>query len=98
MNERVRRQIERDISASRDEFLRGLRAAFPQTLEETADGFRARGDDAAMEIRLVETAPLSIALLTLPRLAVSIRFIAGDDAACSGLLAHLDRYLHRGGG
>lgn len=78
--------------------MRGLRAAFPDTTEPTSSGFRARGADAAMEIDLVDAPPLTIALLSLPRLAVSIRFIDGDDAACAALLAHLDRYLHRGGG
>jgi len=92
------RILRRDMSASVDEFVRGLRAAFPGSLEGTGNLFRASEGGVTMEIEFSIGPTRRIALLALPTLAVTIRFPRGDAAACTALLAHLDRYLHRGGG
>lgn len=92
------RLLRRDMSASVDEFVRGLRAAFPHSLEGNGQLFRVSAGGATMQIQFSVGPTRRIALLALPTLAVTIRFPHGDDAACAALLAHLDRYLHRGGG
>lgn len=91
-------EIRREMTASIDELARGLRAAFPDSLHVAGGRFLASRGNAALQID-VEDGPLRrIALLALPTLIVTLRFTAGDAAARAALLAHMDRYLHRGGG
>lgn len=91
-------ELEREVSASPEEFLRGLRAAFPGRVTEAPGRVRVDGDGAVMEIVLVPGPPRAIALLRLPTLRVTIRFSAGTPAQRAELLAHMDRAMHRGGG
>ena len=90
--------LEREVSASPEEFLRGLRATFPGRVTEASGGISVDGDGAVMKIALVPGAPRAIALLRLPTLRVSIRFAAGTPAQQADMLAHMDRAMHRGGG
>lgn len=92
------RVIHRDVTATLDDFQRALRAAFPGSLEEHGNRFVARGAVAAIEVEFSPGPDRVIASLRLSTLVVVIRFIAGETDACAALLAHLDRYLHRGGG
>lgn len=94
----VNRELHRDVTGTLDDFVRSLRAAFPDSLEERGNCYRVRDASAAMEIHLSPGPDRVIASLSLPTLVVVIRFIAGEGEACAALLAHLDRYLHRGGG
>lgn len=92
------RELHRDVTGTLDDFVRALRAAFPDSLEESGNRYHARRASAAIEVQLSPGPDRIIASLSLPTLAVVIRFTAGETEACSALLAHLDRYLHRGGG
>ena len=92
------RELHRDVTATLSEFVRALAAAFPDTLEQEGKRYRVHDASAAMELQISPGPDRNIASLSLPTLSVVIRFTAGDAAACAALLAHLDRYLHRGGG
>jgi len=90
--------LEREMSASRAEFVHGLRLAFPQGVEEAGALLKVGDGDAAMEIALSPLPDRVIALLRLPRLQVSIRFVAGTPAQQRAMLARMDRAMQRGGG
>lgn len=90
--------LEREVGASVAEYVRGLENAFPDGLSGGPLRFRARGVGAAVEITLTPLAPRLIGGLTLPTLAVRIRFTEGDADAQAALLAHMDRAMQRGGG
>jgi hypothetical protein len=88
----------REVSASPEEFLRGVHAAFPGQVNETADRVRVDDGSTAMEITLVPGPPRIFGSLNLPTLRVTIRFLAGTPAQQASMLAHMDRAMHRGGG
>jgi hypothetical protein len=90
--------LRRQVTASPGEFRRGLHLAFPGRVTEQVEVFRIDGDAAVMEISFKVGPPRIIALLNLPTLDVSIRFISGSPEAQQALLAHMDRAMHRGGG
>lgn len=90
--------IEREVSATLDEFRHGLRLAFPGGVSEQKDVIRVRHGLAAMEIVLETLPPRIIALLTLPRLKVTLRGTAGSATEQAAMLAHMDRAMQRGGG
>lgn len=90
--------LHREVTATRAEFLRGFGAAFPGYVESGPEHYVARHGPAVMEIRLLSAPPRRIASLLLPTLQVTIRFTAGTKAEREGMLAHMDRTMHRGGG
>lgn len=93
--------LHREVSASIAEFRHGLQRAFPAEFATAAaqgDPLRVDADGATMEIALSEAAPRTIALLSLPTLHVTIRFVAGSPAQQQALLARMDRAMQRGGG
>lgn len=90
--------IEREVWTNPDEFRRCLDLAFPGRVT-TRDGLLCVDDgSAAMEIRLTELTPRTIALLKLPRMKVSLRGTAGSAAQQIAMLARMDLAMHRGGG
>jgi hypothetical protein len=91
-------EVQREVSASLEEFLRGVRAAFPGQVNELADRIRVGDGGTIMEITLVPGSPRVFASLSLPTLRVTIRFLAGTPAQQASMLAHMDRAMHRGGG
>ena len=90
--------LERELSASPAEFLRGLRSAFPDGVEAGHLSYRVRRGGAAMEIGVTPGPDLVIAGLRLPTIRVRMRFTEGDAQARARLLAYLDLAAHRGGG
>lgn len=90
--------LQREVSATLAEFLRGFGDAFPGYAAVGPEHYVAHHGPAAMEIRLRPGAERRIASLHLPTLQVTIRFIAGTKAEREGMLAHMDRIMHRGGG
>jgi hypothetical protein len=90
--------LEREMSASRGEFLHGLRLAFPQGVEEAGALLKVGDGDAAMEIALTPLPDRRIALLRLPNMKVHIRFTAGSPEKQQAMLARMDRAMQRGGG
>ncbi len=90
--------LQREVSASPDEFRRGLSLAFPGHVTEKGNIFNVDTGSAAMEISLSVGSPRAIANLRLPTLHVNLRFTAGSATAQQEMLAHMDRAMHRGGG
>ncbi|MRR08552.1 hypothetical protein EG831_00330 [bacterium] len=90
--------LQREVSATLAEFLRGFGAAFPDHVPVGPGCYIAHHGAAVMEIQLSPAAPRRIASLLLPTLQVTIRFTAGTKAEREGMLAHMDRTMHRGGG
>lgn len=90
--------LEREVSATPAEFLRGLRDAFPGSLSGGPHVWTARHGQALMEITLRPGPERRIAALVLPTLHVGIRFPMGTPAEGEAMLAHMDRMMHRGGG
>lgn len=90
--------IERDVTATRNEYLHGLRQAFPASLADEGNILRVEAGAVAFEIMLVELAPRVIALLRLPQLHVTLRFTRGTPDQQATVLAHMDRTMQRGGG
>jgi hypothetical protein len=88
--------IDRDISATREEFARGVRAAFPDA-RATPEGWQVEHGGAKADISLSPLSDLVIALLRLPRHRCRIR-LDGPGADRKELLDRLDRYQQRGGG
>lgn len=92
------RVVEREMTATPDEFERGLRTAFPDAVEGGPRRFNATYRGTLMELELEPRAPRVIARLALPVLAVTIRFPTAGAAERTAMLAWLDLVTHRGGG
>ncbi|RLJ65200.1 hypothetical protein [Sulfurisoma sediminicola] len=90
--------LEREMSASRGEFLHGLGLAFPGRVEESGGLLRVDDGAAAMEIALTPLPDRTIALLRLPNMKVRIRFTTGSREQQEAMLARMDRAMQRGGG
>ena len=90
--------LEREMSASRGEFLHGLGLAFPGRVAEIGELLRVADGEAAMEIALTPLPDRRIALLRLPNMKVHIRFTAGSRVQQEAMLARMDRAMQRGGG
>jgi len=90
--------LEREVTATRAEFLHGLRQAFPQGVVETSGGFHVTQQQTALEITLADLPPLILGALSLARLKVGVRGTAGTLAEQHSMLADMDRAMQRGGG
>jgi hypothetical protein len=90
--------LERAVTASRDEYERGLRAAFPDAVQGGPERFRATYRGTVMEVQLTPQPPRRIGRLDLPVLAVRISFPAAPAEERVTMLARLDLVTHRGGG
>lgn len=91
-------RVERTVSASAEEFRRGLEAAFPDAVVDQADAWLATCGAVTLTLRYESQPPLRIALLSLPQLAVTLEFAGGPLTEQQAMLDRLDRYTHRGGG
>lgn len=89
--------LSREISAAREEFARGIAAAFPDA-RATASGWSLNWRSASAEITLSPLPELVIASLRLPRQRCLIELHGGSEADRMALLERLDRYQQRGGG
>ena len=90
--------VEREMSVSREDFLRQLRLAFPDCVLSREDRATITDGPARLEIRLTPLQPRTIARLTLPCLKVSLRGTAGNDRELAALLSRIDLAMRRGGG
>lgn len=88
----------REIGATPAEYLRALRMALPEGVEEAPDGCTLRAGEVVLELRWCAQPARRIALLELPVLRVDYRFRAGSEAAQRDFLLRLDRATQRGGG
>ena len=91
-------QVEREAGASREEYLRQLRLVFPDCAVAADGAMVVTAGATRLEIVLTPLPPRAIALLSLPRLKVSLRGTAASAAAWAALLAHMDLAMRRGGG
>jgi hypothetical protein len=90
--------FEREVTATREEFLRGLRTAFPGAVAGGPERFRATYRGTVMDVELASLAPRVVGRLALPVLAVRIGFPAAGAEERAAMLAWLDLMTHRGGG
>jgi hypothetical protein len=90
--------LERQVTASLEEFGRGLCAAFPESVHGGPERFQATYQGTVMDIELTPQAPRVIGRLALPVLAVRISFANARPEERSAMLARLDLAMHRGGG
>jgi len=90
--------VEREVSATPAEYLRGLRDAFPEDLAGGGKSFRVARDGAVLDIVVTPGPERVIAGLRLPTVQVCIRLAGPDLAARAWLLRRLDLATHRGGG
>lgn len=97
-NARPLETLEREISASPQEYCRGVRLAFPGQVAEHGTTLRVEDGKATMEIVLTAVAPRALGALALPALKVTIRFSGGTRQQRQALLARMDMATQRGGG
>lgn len=89
--------LTREISATPEEFARGIRAGFPDAIT-TKNGWLIHWESASADIELTALPDLVIASLTLPRQQCVITLREEKPKESDALLARLDRYQQRGGG
>ncbi len=90
--------LEREVSATPEEFRRGLALAFPGLVVATGDVLRVDDGRVAMEISLTPGTSRVIAAITLSRLHVTIKFVRGTTSEQKSMLARMDLAMQRGGG
>ena len=91
-------KIEREVSASRAEYQRGLLLAYPDAQPVANQVWRIDDGQAVLEITVAELSPRVIAKLRLPRLRLTLEFLSGSPEAQRALLNRLDLAMQRGGG
>jgi hypothetical protein len=90
--------VEREVSATPADYVRGLRDAFPGAVETGPWGYRVSRGAAVIDIAITPGPERVIAGLRLPTVQVRIRLTGPDLAARARLLRRLDLATHRGGG
>jgi hypothetical protein len=90
--------LEREVGATPEEYLRGLRSAFPAGEQTGPLEFAAVEHGTTLRISITPQPPRRIGGFDFPRLAVRLAFEGGDAAAQRAVLAHMDRMMLRGGG
>jgi hypothetical protein len=90
--------IERDVTSTIAEFDASLRSAAANCIHGGAPHYRIDTGTVTLEIDVVVGPERRIALLRLPTLRVTFRFLSGSRDAQQALLTRLDRAMHRGGG
>jgi hypothetical protein len=91
-------QLDRQVSATPEEFARALNAAFPGQVEGGPEDFHVVAFGAALAVHVAAMPSRRIASLVLPNLHVRMRFTAGDAQQRRTLIEYLDRATQRGGG
>lgn len=86
------------MSSTRDEFLRGLRAAFPGAVSGDGSRFEAIRDGTRMEVEIEVLPPRALGSFALPAIAVRLTFPEAGAEDRARMLAWLDLVTHRGGG
>ncbi|RFO98102.1 hypothetical protein DIC66_05115 [Rhodoferax lacus] len=92
-------RFERDMACTEADWLRWLPEAIGQhhwKRQERTVGVRI--GDGALGLKWQVAEPRVIALVAMPRLAVSFRFAGVDDVARHAFMKRFDLYMQRGGG
>lgn len=90
--------LEREVGATVDEYLRGLRTAFPQGTQDGAGRYTAHEADTTLIVAITPLPTRVVGGFEFPRLQVLLSFSGGDEASQRALLEHMDRMMLRGGG
>lgn len=88
----------RDVTSTPAEFDASLRQAAAGCLEGRFPSYRVEVGEVRLQIDIAPGAERRIALMRLPTLIVTYRFLTGSRVAQEALLTRLDRAMHRGGG
>lgn len=92
-------RFEREMGCTEAELRRWLDGAFEQRpVTLTAEGAVVTIDDGRLSIGWKTLPPRQIALIRMPRLAVTFTFDAVDEALRQRVMRHFDLYTQRGGG
>lgn len=92
-------RFEREMGCTEDELLRWLPGALEGATLSLAPGrAHARFDAGALQVDWRPLPPRRIALLAMPRLAISFAFDGLDDARRQRVMRRFDLYTQRGGG
>lgn len=90
--------LTREVTSTLTEFDASLRQAAAGRIEYSAPAYRIAEGEVELEVDVQPGPERRIALIRLPTLRVTYRFVRGSRAAQDALLARLDRAMHRGGG
>jgi hypothetical protein len=91
--------FEREVGCTEAEWLMWLPAAIGvRPWQRSARSVHVAIDDGKLVLLWHELPPRQIALVRLPRLAVSFRFEGVDDAVRHAFMKRFDLYMQRGGG
>ncbi len=88
----------RDVTSTLAEFDASLRTAAAGLISGGAPHYRIETGAVGLDIDVEGGPERRIALLRLPTLRVTYRFLSGSREAQQALLQRLDRAMHRGGG
>ena len=92
-------QFERDMGCTEPELLRWLPGATePHGLQLRHDAATVTIGTGRLELGWSVLPDRQIALMRMPRLAVTFRFEGVDEAARQAFMRHFDLYTQRGGG
>ena len=90
--------IVREVTATAEEFARGLALAFPGKALAQGRHWLIDHKGATLEVAIEVQPPRVIAAVRLPVLMVVLRFVAGTPQQQAQMLAHMDLAMQRGGG
>ncbi len=90
--------LDREVGATVEEYLRGLRSAFPNGTLDAALRFTARERETTLNAVITPLPPRVVGGFQFPRLQVRLSFSGGDATSQRALLDHMDRLMLRGGG
>ena len=91
--------LEKDMQLTPAEFAKRVPNALKgYAWETTSTGYRAVDGSCTLEIDVEEQEPRRIALLTLPRCSVTLRFDGFSDEEQAAFLARFERIYQKGGG
>lgn len=90
--------IARDVTGTIAEFDAALRSAAAGCIAGAAPRYRIDMGAVQLEVEVLAGPERRIALLRLPTLLVTYRFLSGSRDQQQALLERLDRAMHRGGG
>jgi hypothetical protein len=90
--------LDREVGATPEEYLRGLRSAFPQGVQSGPLEFEASTAATTLHVAITPMPQHRTREFALPRLAVRLSFRGGEPVEQRALLDHMDRMMLRGGG
>jgi hypothetical protein len=91
--------FEREVGCTEAEWLMWLPAAIGScTWERAGSAVRVQIDAGSLALQWLALPPRQIALVRLPRLAVSFRFDGVPDERRHSFMKRFDLYMQRGGG